>query len=141
MIPARTNGEDGGRNDVGQSLKRESELFMKLIPANEKKDGIILPGATEFARKLGVTKDRFSKKTFLWKLGDEVYFSFVETTNEGQGYFREVVENCLSRGYTVKIPSPIGRMQQIVKKNGYKYTEEVSKIGDLVEVWVKRDDF
>lgn len=110
---------------------------MKLIPANDKKDGIIIPGATEFARNLGVTKDRFNKKTFLWKLGNEIYFSYVETTKDGQGYFRELVENCLSRGYTVKIPSPIGRMQKIVEKNGYRYTEEETKLGDIVDVWVK----
>lgn len=111
---------------------------MKLIPAGEKKDGIIVPGATEYARSMGVTKERFTDKTFLWKIGDEIYFSYVQTTVEGQGYFREVVLKCLEKGYTVKIPVPLGRMIDIVKKNGYRYTEEISKLGDTVEVWVKQ---
>lgn len=110
---------------------------MKLKPGTEKKDGIILPGATTFARKLGLTRDKFTMKTYLWKTGDVVYISFVETTHPGCGHFRALVENLLQSGYTVKVPTPLGRMEQIVKGNNYLPTTEVSPKMGQVEVWVK----
>lgn len=110
---------------------------MKLKPGTEKKDGIILPGATNFARKLGLTRDKFTMKTYLWKTGSVMYISFVETTHPGRGHFRALVEKLLQRGYTVKVPTPLGRMQQIVKENNYSPTTEISPKMGQVEVWVK----
>jgi len=111
---------------------------MKLRPAGEKKDGFILPGATEFARDLGLTKERFRKGTYLFKKGNEIYISFIYSLQEGQGHFKELIENCIKKGYTVKIPTPMGRMVDIVKKNGYEKRLEFSEeMGESVEVWVK----
>lgn len=111
---------------------------MKLKPANENKDGFIFPGATEFARSLGLTKERFKKGTYLFKKDNEIYISFVYSLKEGQGHFRELIENCLKKGYIVKIPTPLGRMVDIVTKNGFKRTIEYhEKTDEDVEVWVK----
>jgi len=110
---------------------------MKMRPATEKKDGIILPGATAYARRIGLLKDRFTTQTFLWKREGEVYISFVETHSPGQGHFRELVENLLKMGYVVKIPTPLGRMEHLVQSNGYTKTIETTPHGDPCEVYVK----
>ena len=84
---------------------------------------------------LGFTSDRFFG--YLWIVGEDLYVSFVEARHEGQGHFRAFVESALAQGYTVKVPTPLGRMEAILTKWGFRQTVEPSEVGPC-EVWVKQ---
>ena len=94
------------------------------------KDGMIGLD-TERAKALGFTSDKFDG--YLWKDRDAVFVSFI--VSKRRGNFRELVQRILALGLSVKIPTPLGRMQEIVRKNGYRKTVETTEQGDLVEVW------
>lgn len=69
----------------------------------------------------------------------EVYMSLiiVEPAHRGKGYFRQFCEHFLEKGYTVKIPCPLGRMRGIVKRAGYtKTTEHNSRHNEDVDVFM-----
>ena len=84
-------------------------------------------------RLLGFTTDRFDG--YLWKKGDYIWVSFI--VSKAKGNFRELVERICSLGMGVKVPTPLGRMTEIVRKAGYRETFEwVEKIGEAVETWV-----
>jgi len=74
---------------------------------------------------------------YLWKMGNDIYVSLVESLFPKKGNFRKVIELILKSGYNVKICTPIGRMQSIVIKNNYEPIIEESENGK-VEVWLKR---
>jgi hypothetical protein len=100
------------------------------------RDGIINLD-TARGRELGFTSDRFDG--WLWKRGDAIVVSFIESYERGN--FRELVERILAMGLTVKIPTPLGRMQQIVEMCGYEHTREFSpEFGENVDVWVLRPE-
>jgi hypothetical protein len=84
-------------------------------------------------RRLGFTSDRFGG--YLWKLGEYVMISMAISSERGN--FRQLVEEIQSLGMGVKIPTPIGRMQNIVREAGYQQSVEFDETyGEGVEVWV-----
>lgn len=85
--------------------------------------------------KLGFTSDKFERFSYLWKSGNCIYVSMIQVLNEKRGDFKTLVDNILSAGFTIKIPTPLGRMEYIVRKNGYTKTYEMSDEG-CVETWV-----
>ncbi len=98
-------------------------------------DGIIHLDS-DLGRLLGFTSDRFAEDSYLWKLNGAIIVSMI-TLSLRTGNFRELVEKILENGFRVEIPTPIGRMREIVEKCGYtkEYrTCELSK--ESVEVWV-----
>ena len=98
-------------------------------------DGIVIIGHNKNHRgdMLGFTSDKFSQESYLWIKDGCVYISFIHSLK--RGCFRSLVERILSLGYVVRIPTPIGRMHDIVMKNGYerKYDPACS-----VEYWEKQ---
>ncbi len=96
----------------------------------KKKDGMIAFGSKE-AEELGFTPDKFDG--YLWKQDDAIIISLI--VSKAKGNFKELVDKIRSFGLAVKIPTPLGRMQNIVKKNGYRHTIEDSEMG-AVEIWV-----
>jgi len=91
---------------------------------------------SEFAKVLGFTSDKFGG--WLWRKGKYIYSSFIVSKEPGTGNFRRLVERILELGYGVKIPTPIGVMEIIVRKWGFKRTEEYDEdVGEYAEVWVK----
>ena len=87
------------------------------------KDGIINIG-TPAADALGFTSDKFHEDSYLWKKGDSIYISFIESVSPGKSDFRGLVEKIRSLGLTVKIPTPFSRMEEICRKNGYQHSQE-----------------
>ena len=87
------------------------------------------------ATELGFTADRFDG--YLWLAGNDLYVSLVDAKVQGQGYFRAFVEKALAKGLTVKVPTPLRRMELIVQRWGFEHTVEESAVG-ACEVWVKR---
>lgn len=98
------------------------------------KDGIINPSSTA---PFGFSAELFDG--WLWKIGNDIMISFIECRLPCQGHFRRLIENILSHGFNVKIPTPLGRMKRIVQRNGYEKTNVFDKdFGEMIEVWVKR---
>ncbi len=112
---------------------------MKLKPATHKNDGIIFPSHSKLAKELGFTSDKFTSESYLGKKGDYIYLSFIHSQKEGKGYLSQLMRNIFRASYGVKIPTPMGKMEEIVRKKEFIQTWEYSKaMGDEpVEVWVK----
>ena len=97
-------------------------------------DGIIEID-TERAMLVGFTSQRFANESYLWKRGNIVVISFIVSLSRGN--FRELVETIRATGLTVEVPTPLGRMQDIVRKAGYRQTWQwCEEFGEDVEVWV-----
>ena len=111
---------------------------MKLKPATHKNDGFMEPSSCKLAKELGFTSDKFTSGSYLGKSGDYIYLSFIQSKVEGQGYLSQLIKNTIKLGYGVKIPTPMGKMEEIVRSKGFIQTWEYSKaFGDEpVEVWV-----
>lgn len=97
-------------------------------------DGIIELDS-ERGKELGFTRDKFDG--YLWKVGESVVISFIASRKRGN--FRNLVSAIHSKGWSVEVPTPLGRMRQIVGKNGYtrKVVPFSDEIPDECEVWVK----
>ncbi len=80
-------------------------------------------------KNIGFTSDRFSHDSYLWKIEQYIYISFIESLQKGN--FHKLVTSITDQGLGVKVPTPLGRMVDIVMKSGYKKTTE----GEC-EIWV-----
>lgn len=94
-------------------------------------DGIITLDS-ERGKEFGFTSDRFDG--YLWKVGEYIVVSLI--VSHAAGNFRDLVASIQSKGYGVKIPTPLGRMEYIVRKNGYQMQIEEDELMGPVEVWV-----
>lgn len=96
-------------------------------------DGIIRIDS-EPAIALGFTSDRFHLGSYLWKLNNTIIISFI--ASNARGNFRQLVNTILHHGYAIEIPTPLGRMEQIVAKNGYRHEQRFcDQLGELIDVW------
>ena len=83
-------------------------------------DGIINLD-TDFAKEIGFTSDRFMAGiSYLWKSGNRIIISAIESKQEGKGYFRNLLENIEKRGYEIAVPTPFARMKDICLRNGFE---------------------
>jgi hypothetical protein len=116
------HGSDGDRyeSDPGMSIRDYNDGIIELD--------------TDRAKPFQFTSDRFEAGSYLWKLGDSIIVSFI--ASQTRGNFRQLVQAILDSGHTVEIPTPLDRMSEIVKKNGYeqdfKYCDQT---GEDYEVW------
>jgi len=100
------------------------------------KNGIIELDS-EFGKEIGFTSDKF-KASWLWKKGNRIMISMIWAKKEREGYFTELIKNIKDKGYEVAIPTPIGLMEILVRKWGFKKIIEYSEdFKDYVKVWVK----
>lgn len=101
----------------------------------EIEDGIIKPGspAGDF---LGLTKERFSGDSYLWKSGKYVWVSNIESKIKGVGYLRNLFETIEANKYQIVVPTPMRRMQEILEKNGFGPFRD-SHTG--CEVWLREE--
>jgi len=92
---------------------------------------------SELGKWLGFTSDKFSG--YLWKVGDEIYISFIVSEKPNQGNLNKLFESIWSHGWTVKIPTPFLRMESICRRKGFEHTVEFDPhSGDYINVWVKK---
>jgi hypothetical protein len=100
---------------------------------DELEDGRIDPD-TKRGELLGFTKKKFDG--YLWKVDSAIYISYIASKRRGN--FRKLVSRIHALGFTVKVPTPLGRMQDILLRNGYIHTIEFHDYNpeDHVEVWV-----
>lgn len=80
------------------------------------------PAGSEFANQVGFTSERFDG--YLWEDKDTCYLSLVISKQPGQGHLSEVLSALTKLGYTVKVPNPIGTMQNILIKKGFAPSQE-----------------
>ena len=98
-------------------------------------DGVIDVG-TERGDAFGFTSDKF--RGWLWKSGERVAISFIESVEPGQGHFKALVAGLHAAGFTVAVPTPLGKMEAILKRWGFVESREYwERIGDNVEIWSK----
>ena len=86
-------------------------------------------------RELGFTSDRFDG--YLWIHPGEIYVSFIESRQQGEGHLSQLFDACWSRGLTIKVPTPFAHMEAILKRKGFEHTWEQTSMNDACEVWVK----
>lgn len=108
--------------------------------------GAVLPAATcsasdipegqinlddDSAKIIGFTSDRFDG--YLWRSGAAIIISFI--ASRARGNFRALVERIVELGLRVDVPTPLGRMESIVVRNGYRHRIEEDPMMGPVEVW------
>ena len=112
-----------------------------------KEDNVIIPEGkidpdSDGGNALDFRSDKFSHDSYLWRIGNDVYISFIESLHPGKGYFRDLLTNIQRAGFTPCIPTPFARMRQILSRLGFVSTHEPdADSGDICEVWrPKRGD-
>lgn len=106
--------------DVGSSDSSASDIPDGIINLDD-----------ESAKILGFTSDRFDG--YLWRSGPAIIISFI--ASHARGNFRALVERIVELGLRVDVPTPLGRMQSILRRNGYKRRVEHDPQMGPVEVW------
>ena len=101
--------------------------------------GPIFP-ETRVGLLLGLNAMDFCADTYLWKQGDRILISLITVTKKGQGIFSRLLEHLFSLGFTVAVPTPLGRMQAILKAKGFRETWEDDPDFGACEVWVKEPE-
>lgn len=96
----------------------------------------LLPVIPDVALTTELIPNKTDLDGYLTRMDDTtVMIGFVASKRKGA--FRELIEHLWSLGYTVKIPTPLHRMQRIVEKQGFTHTIETDQFGEAVDVWVK----
>ena len=93
----------------------------------------ILPGEPGTAA-INFTKERFTGDSYLWRNGDEVWISFIESKEPGKGYFSELVAAMEAHDFNVLVPTPLGKMTAILTHLGF-IPQARDIHGESVEVW------
>jgi hypothetical protein len=90
----------------------------------------------DFAKTIGFTSDKFTDASYLWRMGKEIWISFIECKHPGNGDFSRLIQAICKHGYAPAVPTPLGLMKEILKRWGwtrkYEYSDEM---GEWVEMW------
>lgn len=100
-------------------------------------DGIIEVDSAA-GKQLGFTRDIFTPTSYLWADGDSIYISAIEVYERGKGHLPALFRAIHANGFTIKVPTPFPRMEQILVKQEFTHTIEDGPDMPGVEVWVKR---
>jgi len=98
-------------------------------------DGIIQIDSKQ-AKEFGFTSDKFSKDSYLWKEGKNIYISLIFSNKPGNGDFSKLLKSIWAGGCTVKVPTPFSHMKTILRYFYFTKTFEETEMGEC-EVWVK----
>ena len=88
---------------------------MEILEA-ETRDGIIGLDST-FAKEIGFVKEKFDG--YLWKDGEMILISFINSKQPNQGNFSRLLEALWSKGYTIGVSSPSDKIVSILKRKGF----------------------
>ena len=87
------------------------------------------------ANELGFTADKFDG--YLWRIDNEIVISLIISLDPEMGNFRALVKRIKENGFTVAVPTPLGRMKSILIKWGFERQLRYEKtINTNVEYWV-----
>lgn len=98
---------------------------------------IIEPG-DPFAETIGFTKDYFDG--YVCRVDKEIYISLIVSRHPGRGNLTKLFSTIWDQGFTVKVPTPMGVMPNILDHMGFQQTMEdgPEEEGGAAEVWVKQ---
>lgn len=98
-------------------------------------DGIIELD-TDRGKTLGFTSDKFDG--YLWKTGNYIIISNIESLNQGQGNLSKLFSSIQKIDMGIKVPTPFARMKAIIIEKGFKRKDEFfEEANEMCEVWVK----
>ena len=102
-------------------------------------DGIIIVD-TDRAKEFGFTSDKFYKAvSYLFKEKNRILISAIVSVQEGKGYFKELVKNIVDKGYQVAVPTPLPKMEAILRGWNWKITCEHScQMGEDIIIYVNK---
>ncbi|MEM5789484.1 MAG: hypothetical protein AAGU11_19395 [Syntrophobacteraceae bacterium] len=95
---------------------------------------LIVPDSPE-AMRLGYCSAKF--EGYIRHVNRTIYIWQIHSKDPGKGHLSALVQKMLDSGYTVKIPTPIGRMAEIVKQKGFVRTIEYDPELEPYGVWIK----
>jgi len=99
------------------------------------KDGIIKLDS-ERAKIFNFTSDKYTSYSYLWKQENKIIISFIETIQKGNGDLSRLFNNIKEQGYIISVPTPLGKMNDILKKKGFEKKVIFDKrVGESVEIW------
>ena len=87
-------------------------------------------------KEIGFLSSKFDG--YLWKKNNTIIISFI--ISKDRGNFRQLVKTLLDKEFKIEIPTPLGRMQDIVLRNGYIYRTVHDKLMGIVDVWSLRKE-
>jgi len=82
---------------------------------------------------LGFTKEDFERGSYLWRSGKEIFVSFIVTTRPGTGQFSRLIRRIRELDYIPVVPTPLGKMEAILRRWGWKCTEAYTDFGPCEE--------
>ena len=95
----------------------------------------ILELDTPFAKQIGFTSDLFGG--YLWKDENIITISIISSKEPNKGHFQRFLDNLISKGYSIKVPTSSQIMAYICSKRGFKYKREICEVLGEVEVLYK----
>jgi hypothetical protein len=98
-------------------MKMEEMVRAPAEPKGIEEDGIIRLDSKR-GKRFGFTSDLFSFDSYLWKAGNRIIISFIESRDQGKGHLRMLFDMIESFGYTIAVPTPLARMRAICEKRG-----------------------
>lgn len=85
---------------------------------------------------LGFTQANFTHDSYLWRENNEIWISLIGTLREKKGKFRHLVTTLNQQlGFDIIVPTPLGRMKDIVAKNGYQQKSLLIDKEQRLEAW------
>lgn len=104
-------------------------------------NGAILADS-KLGKKFGFTSDKFdSSASWLWKADGTIYLSmiWVHEPERNKGHTQALIASIHRAGLAVKVPTPLGAMNHILKKMGFKREDEDTEMG-ICEMWVLNEE-
>ena len=74
---------------------------------------------SDIAKQFGFTSDKFHPLSYLWIDGNTIIISIIASKRKGA--FRTLMETIVQNGYDFEIPTPLKRMREIGRKQGWRY--------------------
>ena len=84
--------------------------------------------------QLGFTSERFGFGSYLWEEPNRILISMIVSSRR-RGNFRALVQAIQAEGKAVAVPTPVGDMVRIVRKNGYVHSQELQEFGLTCDLW------
>ena len=92
---------------------------------------------SRFGKEIGFTSNRFDCGSYLFKVGNYVYISFIHSKEQGKGYLSSLFDAIQNKGFGIKVPTPFAKMEAICVKKGFKKTQEFFEAaGENADVYV-----
>lgn len=98
---------------------------------------VMIEPDSELGKWLGFTQDKFDG--YMWKKNDQVYVSFLVSKKPNEGNLSKLFGAIHKNGWTIKVPTPLGNMESILYRKGFKNTVEYDELSkNYINVWIQK---